>query len=284
MMACLLLSLRATPGLCTRVVSQSGFSEQQLAPVEEKLFKRIYSYDPVDKRLQRLELLLFGYSNSGSNLERWRQIQLAINGRAKKNYQSNDQSSGGSQAAIVSAIEKQILKKSTPTEPISKRLDRLEAKVFGQASPALPTSQRVERLKRTVGLALPANPEITINPNTFDPWNNQSSMPFTFRFNGRTIPDIGGFGAQDPEISQMLKDMDKQMREMQQFGNSNRMPPNGNNREERHFFYYEWPPRNNKKHDNEEGTDGSPKPQPNIPGLRTPNFDRLPPYSDPNMI
>ncbi len=269
---------------CQRAGTQAPLSGPQIAAAEQKLFKRVFSYDPMEKRLQRLELLLFGYSQQGSKGERWAQIQSALNSGHKRNLslgKNSDQSPGGNQSATISAIEKQVLKKSSPSEPANKRLDRLESKVFGQASPDMAIDQRIERLERTIGMVSPTNPEITVVPDM----DNPEASPFNFRFNGRTMPGLGEFGFGDPQVSQMLKEMDRQMREFERYGNT--MPeqgPNGNNKEERHFFYYQWPPNGNQKPFGQLHPNNPPKAQPSIPGLKTPNFDQLPPYSDPNMI
>lgn len=269
---------------CEPSETRMPLSAPRIAALEQKLFKRVYSYDPMEKRLQRLELLLFGYSQYGSKGARWAQIQAALNNDHQKNLSLpiNAQPPGGNQSDSISEIEKQILKKASPEAPANKRLDTLESKVFGQANPNMPIDQRIERLRRTVGLASPTNPRVTVNPGMD---GNIQTSPFVFRFNGRTMPDLGEFGFGDPQISQMLKDMDRQMKEFEQFGNS--MPeqaPNGNDKEERHFFYYQWPPNNNQKPYGDLHPNKPPKAQPNIPGLKTPNFDQLPPYSDPNMI
>lgn len=135
----------------------NGLQTQSSAPdigaLERRYFGRTYDKDATDKRIQRLELLLFGATQEGGLVERLDRVQQSAQDRAKTSRVGSLQSSD---AASISALERKILKKSFDGEPPAQRLGRLESKVFGQASPSMSIADRVFRLKKILNVETPS--------------------------------------------------------------------------------------------------------------------------------
>jgi hypothetical protein len=183
-------------------------AEQQIEALERKLLQRTYPLDLEDKRLQRLECLVFGATQEGTLQERWEALKRATA------QPSAPQTTGSNRSlsSRVAEVETQVLKKTNPTLPMTARLDQLEAKVFGQTSPNMPLPQRVERLRKTIGLTDPFNsPQTAIQP--FGSMPNGSSI---FRFNGD--PYNLDPRQMDPQTSQMMNEINRQMKLMERIG------------------------------------------------------------------
>jgi hypothetical protein len=201
------------PGVrgATPLVSRPGqvLAEDQIEALERKLLQRTFPVDKEDKRLQRLECLVFGATQMGSLQERWAELKRAV-------AQPTPSQSGAADKSLTSSVtqvEKQVLKKANPGLPIGTRLNQLEAKVFGQTSPSMPMPQRVERLRKTIGLTDPFNsPQTAIQP--FGTLPNGGT--WSFRIYGD--PNNLDQRQMDPQMSQMLKEMDRQMKQMERFG------------------------------------------------------------------
>jgi hypothetical protein len=191
------------------IVSRPGqvLPEDQIEALEHKLLQRTFPLDLEDKRLQRLECLVFGATQEGTVQERFAALKKA----AAQPAPTQTTGAAKSLSSRVSEVEAQVLKKTNPTLPIATRLNQLEAKIFGQTSPNMPLPQRVERLRKTIGLADPfSSTQTAIQP--------YGSMPngFSFRFYGD--PRNLDQRQLDPQTSRMLGEIDRQMRQMEQFG------------------------------------------------------------------
>jgi len=164
----------------------------QVSVLENRFFFHLYPNDPPEKRLQRLELLILGATQAGSNDERLARLQSAILERDRQSRSQSRPPAGGdqkgkvgaqagspgapdqagssgpvngspsSQYPILNTLEWRALKKTYAAGSLDARLERLETKLFGQSSPAMAYADRVERLKRTLGIGvaqgLPAGP------------------------------------------------------------------------------------------------------------------------------
>jgi hypothetical protein len=179
--------------------------------LEKRFFSRTYEIDPLDKRLQRLELMLFGATQSGGLAERIQRIQESSSERGQPtrggqtvNKQNND----------IAALEKKMLKKSFADETAPQRLSRLESKVFGQPTNGMSTPDRIDRLKKIAGVTSP--PEISEFPdrvegNRMDGNSMPFGMPFQFNYNspfGSSRPDF----PQMPQMDDMFKQLNKDLR------------------------------------------------------------------------
>jgi hypothetical protein len=166
---------------------------------EQRLLGQDYSHDPPDKRIQRLELLLFGSTQEGSLTDRLTALRSAISSRPTMPVARN------ASAESVNQLEQRVLKKTFAADKLDVRLGRLETKLFGKASPSMPAPDRIDRLKRTIGIGEP--PPIAQYPDSM-PFNRMpiNRMPFN------NMPDFGGampFGG-----TGMPEDVTRQMNEM----------------------------------------------------------------------
>ena len=183
-------------------------AEQQIEALERKLLQRTYPLDLEDKRLQRLECLVFGATQEGTLQQRWDALKRATS-------QPATQGNGTSQSlnSRVAEVETQVLKKTNPSLPMATRLSQLETKVFGQTSPNMPLPQRVERLRKTIGLTDPFNSTQTANQSF-------RSLPNGFSFRLYGDPNSLDKRQLDPQTSQMMNEIDRQMRQMERLGDS----------------------------------------------------------------
>lgn len=292
-----------------------GPNNAELEKLETKMFSRQYANDPAEKRLERLELLVFGATQAGGLDERWARINKAV--KERQNPESTviqpkgvDRPSTPGAAAVpkgnypaVDSLEWRVLKKTYKGEAIGERLSRLETKLLGQANPGMALFDRVERLKK-IGASVaagsqPANPGTAAVPpgllgpmpkayprgaNPFsltDPSDPSLTVPFSMQpfsmqpFSGGS-DDLSSINRM---MSEMFSQMNRQMRDLKN------MPPG--------VYQYKIEP----------GAPGSMgitpfKIQPGKPGQVSPfqpfqqNMpkkapsiqDSLPPYADPNSI
>jgi hypothetical protein len=269
-----------------------GLPEAEVSGVESKLLQKTFAQDPIEKRLQRLELLVFGATQFGTTKERWQQLNSALAEQKKEQLSRRPgqrQGKVGGKGEDVAILEREVLKKTFANEPVGKRLDRLENKVFGQSTGTMAAESRVERLKRTIGLPeAQSGPQTAISPYGGEP-GLRSGLPLGRPFGGQVLPGFPEFGQSDPQMRELLRQMEQQMRGLDQFGNGQinpNMPKNGQF-SFRYFYqgpdgkphYYESP---NAKPDSNPGFKGQKKPL--IPGLKVPNTNEIPPYGDPNSI
>ncbi len=152
-------------GLCGQAFAQGtdgGPNAAELEKLETKMFSRQYPTDPPEKRVERLELLVFGATQAGDMDERWARISKAAKDRQNpestvvqpKNIESPAASASPSAAPpkgnypAVDALEGRILKKTFRTEPISTGRTRLETKIaWSSKSEHAALFGRVERLE-----------------------------------------------------------------------------------------------------------------------------------------
>jgi hypothetical protein len=235
--SCILTVMAATPGVAPVL--------PRVRTLENRFFFHNYEQDPIEKRLQRLELLVFGQTKSGDEQQRLQRLNVTIAERDRESAQkmqrqhqdagsptpTSPESSpgaggGGAQQPrtaagntqrypAVTALEWRVLKKSYPSEALDDRLGRLETKLFGQPSPTLSYADRVERLNRTLGIGAVATspsgsrlrgPLPKTTPQT------EEQLPYFGNSNG-----FGFFGSSDPnqkQVSELFKQMNKQMEQM----------------------------------------------------------------------
>jgi hypothetical protein len=140
-----------------------------LAVLENRFFSHPYSQDPVDKRLERLECMVFGGIQGGSNEARLTKLMKVVAERAQKPI-AQDQTAkvevpkgepaakdNGGEAGkypVLNTLEWRALKKTFPNESLDQRLDRLESKMFGQPAQSMAYFDRVERLRKTLGIGI----------------------------------------------------------------------------------------------------------------------------------
>ncbi|MBX9569491.1 MAG: hypothetical protein K2X77_11380 [Candidatus Obscuribacterales bacterium] len=145
------------------------FNDKDLSLLENRYFAHAYGHDPIEKRLERLECLIFGATKGGSNEERLARLNKMVAQRSAMPVPSEKNITGSSPSAqvapgtaggkgasasypVLNTIEWRALKKTYPSESLDQRLDRLESKMFGQPAQTMAYIDRVERLRKTLGI------------------------------------------------------------------------------------------------------------------------------------
>ncbi|MBY0550325.1 MAG: hypothetical protein K2W95_23810 [Candidatus Obscuribacterales bacterium] len=147
-----------------------------LGILENRFFSHPYAHDPVDKRLERLECMVFGGIQAGTPEDRLSKLIKVVAQRAqtpireeKAAVTENQEESSASkttpsapssvgkssaQYPVLNTLEWRALKKTYATDSLDQRLDRLESKTFGQPAQGMAYADRVDRLRRTLGIGI----------------------------------------------------------------------------------------------------------------------------------
>lgn len=308
------LSLLLTNFSAAWATAPDSSTDSQLGHLENRYFFHPYANDPVEKRLERLELLIYGATQDGTNEERFARLKQTVKERdaasAAKARAAAPSAPGASKSAtpppasssqypILNTLEWRALKKTYPQDSLDARLGRIETKLFGQPSPAMAYADRVDRLNRTLGVgaeaAKPTGPTMRIGPMPKAMPRGQQEFGWAPSNPGPDMPIMpmpipmpgfggGGGGAMGPfdlsnRFGEIFRQMDQQMEQMM------RMAPNGSG-----VFEYEFrsdgvhPPTIKKR--TIPGPGGSPRVTPMIPmPQEQPDYKpKIPPYYDPNSI
>lgn len=208
-----LLSLGLFAGLSIQVCPLAygaGASDvdKSLSVLENRYFFHHYGHDPVEKRLERIELLILGDTRSGTAEARLQNIQKAVQlrdsqaAKVMRESQSQNQTQSANQTTnknaapannstypAVGTIEWRVLKKTYPQESLDQRLNRLETNLFGVPAQAMSYVDRIERLKKTTGIDVVLSPSDAIKPGAkYGPLPRSLGQGFGFE-----APSAGGF-------------------------------------------------------------------------------------------
>lgn len=213
----------AVPPLKSTAAPAPGLTD--LAILENRFFSHPYAHDPVEKRLERLECMVFGGLQAGGNEERLAKLmkvvaersQMPLQGEKTPAKSSVNQGgaapkspaaavpvpAGSGQYPVLNTLEWRALKKTFAGEGLDQRLERLEAKMFGQAAQGMAYADRVERLRKTLGIGIDTG--VAGQPSTAggigpaprararDDYSDGGLMPPSFGFGGG--PSVGMPGA-----------------------------------------------------------------------------------------
>lgn len=161
------LSAELLLGLALSILP-AAFADE-LAPYEQSIFSHIYLNEPLSKRLERLEISIFGESQSGSDASRQARLLKVLKPihkaapKAEPVPSSPDESAPSAMTETapvsqppaqqdatdyptVTALENQVFGRDFIRDDIGSRLDRLEKKVFGHSYPAVALVDRVDKL------------------------------------------------------------------------------------------------------------------------------------------
>jgi hypothetical protein len=253
------ISIAAPPAATTPVLPR-------VRVLENRYFFHTYEQDPIEKRLQRLELLVYGQTKSGDEQDRLQHLNVTIaerdresalkmqrqheaaNSPAPANPETSTNpepkkpeniakvapAAGAARYPAVTSLEWKVLKKSYSDESLDDRLARLETKVFGQPSNTMSYADRVERLNRTLGIgAVASAPSGSRLRGPLPRTRPQTDMPQSEGM--LEVPFLGnnqGFGFyqfSDPnqkQMSDLFKQMNQQMEQMMRM-TPGYLPPSG---------------------------------------------------------
>jgi hypothetical protein len=319
--ACLMqtqLAPRLALAAGSAVVSEQVMNKD-IGLLENRFFSRLYTNDPIEKRLERLELMVFGGTQDGDNEHRLGRLKKAVADRAEQQPAAKgtaadskaapkEKAQSSTQYTALNTLEWRVFKKTFAADSLDDRLSRLEKKLFGADSPSMAYIDRVDRLKRTLGIGVPVAQQPTgpLGPAPkarprgqmgSDFWSFGTPLitgmvPHEGDFFGDEdmgLPPVFGFGLSS-SINNMFRDMERQMMQLQQLPpGSYTFDPKTNS----------WVDQNNN-HIKPDGGSGKAVPHKPAPMLPAPNFkapklspsplfphdsdSELPPYSDPNTI
>lgn len=277
----------------------SGNPFNELKTLERRFFFHEYDHDPLEKRLERIELLVFGSAQDGENTSRLQRLRSAVTLRDKEAAQRLEEKNralktpavapkataptSSAQYPILQTLEWRALQKTYGTESLDQRLDRLETALLGQPSSAMSYADRIERLKKIIGIGTTggtaANPKTTLPQGplprasarrNLSPFNSPYITPMP-----RVEWDSEGddFSFDDDLSRQMSSDLQSMMDFMQRM---QRMPgmriPSAPGTT----------PFNRGIVIPSPGFDSAPSVVP--PPIVQPKKPKLPPYADPNSI
>ena len=239
-----------------------------LKNLEDRFFFHSYDHDPLEKRIERIELLVFGEAKYGTIQERLTGLKTRIDANdreaasdmKRRNERSKKDGDAPQHYPIMNTLEWKILKKTYREEPLETRLDRLENKLFGKTAPAMSYRDRIDRLKKIVGINITSlSPENSSLPQ--GPLPRAGKTPLLIPFSGRNLSELNpnSKSFQDDFEKQFMKDMPNMMKYMdERLKNFFESSPNG----------YQFSPSPSIPHT-------VPKSKPKV---------TIPPYADPNSI
>lgn len=193
--------------------------DKELSVLENRFFFHQYGHDPLEKRLERLELLILGESRAGGEGQRLAALKKAVQERdsqaakvMKERAVSPEVKAGGESYPVVTSLEWKVLQKTYPKESLDQRLNRLEEHLFGVPSQAMSYVDRIERLRKTTGFGVSVAPsDGGINPG-------RQAVPRNFKFG--PLPKSSGNGDAFPDGDGSAPDDSPQFRTFQdKFGN-----------------------------------------------------------------
>lgn len=223
----------------------AGDPMRELKGIEHRFFFHEYDHDPLPKRLERIELLVFGGVQDGDNVSRLAKLKAALALRdreaAQKLSEKNKTLSptpppgpgrtkttapaSGAQYPILQTLEWKALKKTYGSESLDQRLERLETTLLGQATTAMSYADRIERLCKIIGIDSSYSPPATARAMPRGPLPKAGGRSISPYFNSipRDLGDDDSFSFDEDLRERATIDLREMMQMMQQMQRS--MPP-----------------------------------------------------------
>lgn len=206
-----------------KLINNNPQISNQLTQLENKILKSTYTFDPLEKRLDRLELEVFGDTNSDYEYQERVSKLIASTGfnynsqnlrdnlstqnteqLYNQNYEKEDSSVS---YPMVDTLEKEVFNRSFTNDDIYNRLTRLEKEVYKKTSENLPLSDRIDTLK---GSILNQNPIYSYNDNSDENYySNDSDDMHIPGYYGKQPPlpykgqQVGNGNSIDPYLAQL---------------------------------------------------------------------------------
>lgn len=145
------------PAVMPAEKSSDAQIQKDLLALENRFFFHSYAHDPLEKRLERIELLALGNVQYGTNIDRLGRLKAAITERDREaaKQMASQAKTGSANYPAINTLEWRVLKKTYASESIDQRLERLEKQLFGVPAQAMSYVDRIDRLKKTVGIGMP---------------------------------------------------------------------------------------------------------------------------------
>ncbi len=206
-----------------KLVNNNLQMNNQLTQLENKILKSTYTFDPIEKRLDRIELEVFGDTNSDFSYDERLSKLIATTGfnysnpklsdnltkqynqtQSGQNYETEDSSVS---YPMVDTLEKEVFNRSFTNDDIYNRLTRLEKEVYKKTSENLSLSDRIDTLK---GSILNQNPVYSYNDNDDEIYYSNDSDDMRIPgYYGKQAPlpykgqQVGNGSSIDPYLAQL---------------------------------------------------------------------------------
>lgn len=181
-----------------KLISNNPQISNQLTQLENKILKSTYTFDPLEKRFDRLELEVFGDTNSDYEYEERLSKLISSTGfnynnqnfnnnlmtqNNEKQYNQNYEKEDASVSyPMVDTLEKEVFNHSFTNDDIYNRLTRLEKEVYQKTSENLSLSDRIDTLKGSI-----------LNQNTLYSYNdNNNEVYYSNDSENMHIPEYYG--------------------------------------------------------------------------------------------
>ncbi len=173
-----------------KLINNNDQINNQLTQLENSILKTTYSFDPIEKRLDRLELEVFGdtnsdalfndriaklinttgfnYSNSNHNFNETNKLT----NKDEFFNQNLEKEDSTVSYPMVDTLEKEVFNHSFTNDDIYNRLSRLEKEVYKKTSDHLSLSDRIDTLK---GSILNQNPLYSYSDNNDEVYYSNDS-------------------------------------------------------------------------------------------------------------
>jgi hypothetical protein len=121
--------------------------------IEKKVLKKTFSNEDIERRLSRLETIVYGGSVNASLNSRVDNLKTTV---FKNNQSTAEQSYSATQLnsdsvnMLLSKMERDVFNQVYSNDAVESRLSRLEMNIFNSASPEDTVDDRVERLSAVI--------------------------------------------------------------------------------------------------------------------------------------
>ncbi len=199
--------------------------KDDLSKMEIKFFEHDYKKESVEKRIERVEKLVYGEAKTGSEDDRLSALVAAVPdlnstapaGKTQDKEASESKSKSKNQNAQsqdntapdpstdyprVDAIEQVVLGKTFRDEALGKRLDQLELKAYKKVSGDPDLSKRVEHLEKYVQKHYHKSVSQMVDPRSSDgaPPSNTAYTAPAYTGNSGSYGSSGSYGMSPPPM------------------------------------------------------------------------------------
>lgn len=123
--------------------------------MELKLFKKVFINEALNKRIQRLEIVVFNHTYSDELSQRTERLKALVLGKDSISANNTDdrqepELTQENLNELLDKMEQETFQTTYKNESVESRINRLENQFFNEASPEENTDYRIERLSSIV--------------------------------------------------------------------------------------------------------------------------------------